>query len=175
MRVKEGATGSTVLDLQSAALNEGHLTIGLAPQGGADPTDGRIAIVGSGDANAFGECGTVPAFFERFGSRGVAVLERVLAELRAAGALAILDVKRGDIGSTADGYADAYLDPASPLAADAITVSPFLGFASVQPFVDAARTHDKGLFVLALACWPRLRAGSGAVLPPGLALSPFWQ
>lgn len=99
------------------------------------------------------------AFFERHGSRGVAVLERVLAEIRAAGALAILDVKRGDIGSTAEGYADAYLDPASPLAADAITVSPYLGFASVQPFVEAARTHDKGLFVLALTSNP----GAGQV------------
>jgi orotidine 5'-phosphate decarboxylase subfamily 2 len=99
------------------------------------------------------------AFFERHGSKGVAVLERVLAEIRAAGALAVLDVKRGDIGSTAEGYADAYLDPASPLAADAITVSPYLGFASVQPFVDAAARHDRGLFVLALTSNP----GAGQV------------
>src|SRR5438876_557854 len=56
------------------------------------------------------------AFFERFGSRGVAVLERVIAESRAAGALVLLDVKRGDIGSTSQAYADAYLDPTSPLA-----------------------------------------------------------
>jgi orotidine-5'-phosphate decarboxylase len=94
------------------------------------------------------------AFFERHGSRGIAVLERVLAESRAAGALVLLDVKRGDIGTTAQGYAEAYLDPASSLAADAITVSPFLGFGSVQPFVDAARAHDAGLFVLALTSNP---------------------
>jgi orotidine-5'-phosphate decarboxylase len=90
------------------------------------------------------------AFYERFGSRGVAVLERVVAESRAAGALVLLDVKRGDIGSTSEAYADAYLDPASPLASDAITVSPYLGFGSLDPFVDAARTHEAGLFVLAL-------------------------
>lgn len=90
------------------------------------------------------------AFFERFGSRGIAVLERVVAESRAAGALVLLDVKRGDIGSTSQAYADAYLDPASPLAADAITVSPFLGFGSLDPFVETARRHDAGLFVLAL-------------------------
>jgi orotidine-5'-phosphate decarboxylase len=90
------------------------------------------------------------AFFERFGSRGVAVLERVVAEARAAGALVLLDVKRGDIGSTSQAYADAYLDPASSLAVDAITVSPYLGFGSLDPFVDAARRHDAGLFVLAL-------------------------
>jgi orotidine-5'-phosphate decarboxylase len=90
------------------------------------------------------------AFYERFGSRGVAVLERVIAESRAAGALVLLDVKRGDIGSTSQAYADAYLDPASPLAADAVTASPYLGFGSLQPLVDTARKHDAGLFVLAL-------------------------
>jgi orotidine-5'-phosphate decarboxylase len=90
------------------------------------------------------------AFFERFGSRGVAVLERVIAQSRAAGALVLLDVKRGDIGSTSQAYADAYLDPASPLACDAITVSPFLGFGSLDPFIDTARRHDAGVFVLAL-------------------------
>jgi orotidine-5'-phosphate decarboxylase len=90
------------------------------------------------------------AFYERFGSRGVAVLERVIAESRAAGALVLLDVKRGDIGSTSQAYADAYLDPASPLAADAITASPYLGFGSLDPMVEVARRHGGGLFVLAL-------------------------
>ncbi|WP_278255688.1 orotidine-5'-phosphate decarboxylase [Nocardioides convexus] len=89
------------------------------------------------------------AFYERFGSRGIAVLERVIADSRAAGALVLLDVKRGDIGSTSQAYADAYLDPSSPLASDAITVSPYLGFGSLLPFVDTARRHDAGLFVLA--------------------------
>ena len=90
------------------------------------------------------------AFYERFGSGGIAVLERVIAESRAAGALVLLDVKRGDIGSTSQAYADAYLDPASPLASDAITVSPFLGFGSLAPFVDTATRFDAGLFVLGL-------------------------
>ena len=90
------------------------------------------------------------AFYERCGSRGIAVLERVIAESRAAGALVLLDVKRGDIGSTSQAYADAYLDPASPLASDAITVSPFLGFGSLDPIIDTARRHDAGVFVLAL-------------------------
>jgi orotidine-5'-phosphate decarboxylase len=90
------------------------------------------------------------AFYERFGSRGIAVLERVLAESRAAGALTLLDVKRGDIGSTSQAYADAYLDRSSPLAADAVTVSPYLGFGSLDPFVETARVNDAGLFVLAL-------------------------
>jgi orotidine-5'-phosphate decarboxylase len=90
------------------------------------------------------------AFYERFGSRGVAVLERVIEASRAAGALVLLDVKRGDIGSTTQAYADAYLDPASPLAADAITASPYLGFGSLDPMLDTARKHDAGVFVLAL-------------------------
>ncbi len=90
------------------------------------------------------------AFYERFGSRGVAVLERVIATAREAGALVLLDVKRGDIGSTTQAYADAYLDPASPLASDAITASPYLGFGSLDPMVDTARRHAAGVFVLAL-------------------------
>lgn len=90
------------------------------------------------------------AFYERFGSRGVAVLERVIAESKAAGALVLLDIKRGDIGSTSQAYADAYLDPASPLGSDAVTVSPYLGFGSLTPFVETASKFDAGLFVLAL-------------------------
>ncbi|MDF1605627.1 orotidine-5'-phosphate decarboxylase [Nocardioides sp. YIM 152315] len=90
------------------------------------------------------------AFYERFGSRGIAVLERVIAESRSAGALVLLDVKRGDIGSTSQAYADAYLDQSSPLASDAITASPYLGFGSLDPMIDTARKHDAGVFVLAL-------------------------
>ncbi len=90
------------------------------------------------------------AFFERFGSRGIAVLEQTIADLRAAGALVLLDVKRGDIGSTSQAYADAYLDRSSPLAVDAITASPYLGFGSLTPMLDTARVNDAGVFVLAL-------------------------
>ena len=90
------------------------------------------------------------AFYERHGSRGIAVLERVIAASRDAGALVLLDVKRGDIGSTSQAYADAYLDPGSPLAADAVTASPFLGFGSLTPMLDSARKHGAGMFVLAL-------------------------
>jgi orotidine-5'-phosphate decarboxylase len=90
------------------------------------------------------------AFYERFGSRGVAVLETVVSRSREAGALVLLDVKRGDIGSTSQAYADAYLDPTSPLAADAVTANPFLGFDSLAPMVDTARRHHAGVFVLAL-------------------------
>lgn len=103
------------------------------------------------------------AFYERFGSRGIAVLERVVSESRAAGALVLLDVKRGDIGSTSQAYADAYLDPASPLACDAITISPYLGFGSLAPFLDTARRHDAGVFVLALTSNPEGPEVQGAL------------
>jgi orotidine-5'-phosphate decarboxylase len=94
------------------------------------------------------------AFFERHGSRGVAVLEKVVAAARDAGAIVVLDVKRGDIGSTAHAYADAYLDQASPLAADAITASPYLGFGSLEPLLETARANGAGVFVLALTSNP---------------------
>ncbi len=94
------------------------------------------------------------AFFERFGSRGVAVLEEVVTTAREAGALVLLDVKRGDIGSTVQAYADAYLDPASPLCADAVTASPYLGFGSLRPMLDVAATFGRGVFVLALTSNP---------------------
>jgi orotidine-5'-phosphate decarboxylase len=66
----------------------------------------------------------------------------------------LLDVKRGDIGSTSQAYADAYLDPSSPLAVDAITASPYLGFGSLTPMVETARKHGTGMFVLALTSNP---------------------
>lgn len=94
------------------------------------------------------------AFFEVFGSAGIAVLERTIAGAQRAGALVLLDVKRGDIGSTMDAYARAYLDPASPLAADAITISPFLGVGSLDPAFETARAHDRGAFVLAATSNP---------------------
>ncbi|MCC2308433.1 orotidine-5'-phosphate decarboxylase [Cellulomonas chengniuliangii] len=94
------------------------------------------------------------ALFERHGSAGVAVLEEVVAAGRATGTLVIVDAKRGDIGSTMAAYADAYLRDGSPLAGDALTVSPFLGFGSLEPAVEAARATGRGLFVLALTSNP---------------------
>ncbi|MGW7432557.1 orotidine-5'-phosphate decarboxylase [Streptomyces sp. NPDC054861] len=94
------------------------------------------------------------AFFERFGSRGIAVLERAVTELRAAGALVVMDAKRGDIGSTMAAYAETFLHKDSPLFSDALTVSPYLGYGSLRPAVDLARENGAGLFVLALTSNP---------------------
>lgn len=110
------------------------------------------------------------AFFERHGSAGIAVLERTIAAANSAGALVLLDVKRGDIGSTAKAYADAYLDPASSLAADAVTVNPYLGVGALDPIIEAALLHGAGVFVLALTsnpegrCLQSARAASGVTV-----------
>ncbi|MDG4758682.1 orotidine-5'-phosphate decarboxylase [Micromonospora sp. WMMD710] len=94
------------------------------------------------------------AFFERFGSRGVAILESTIRQLRDAGSLVLLDVKRGDIGSTVRAYASAYLDPSSPLYVDAVTASPYLGVGSLAPMFELAAEHGGGVFVLALTSNP---------------------
>jgi orotidine-5'-phosphate decarboxylase len=94
------------------------------------------------------------AFFEAYGSRGVAVLERVIAGARSAGALVIVDAKRGDIGSTMAAYAQAYLGEDGPLAGDAVTISPYLGFGSLQPAIDLAEQTARGVFVLTLTSNP---------------------
>jgi len=94
------------------------------------------------------------AFFERFGSRGIGVLESIIRQSREAGALVLLDVKRGDIGSTMAAYANAFLNPSSSLCADAITVSPYLGVGALRPAFDMAAAHGGGVFVLALTSNP---------------------
>ncbi|MFI6281035.1 orotidine-5'-phosphate decarboxylase [Streptomyces sp. NPDC050988] len=110
------------------------------------------------------------AFFERFGSRGVAVLEKSVEEARAAGALVVMDAKRGDIGSTMAAYASAFLEKGSPLFSDALTVSPYLGYGSLKPAVDLARESGSGLFVLALTSNPEGGEVQHAVRPEDTAL-----
>jgi len=98
------------------------------------------------------------AFFERFGSAGFAALEEVLAAARAAGLVVIADAKRGDIGSTMHGYASAWLSAGSPLEADALTVSPYLGGESLRATAETAVRAGKGLFVLAATSNPEAHA-----------------
>ena len=94
------------------------------------------------------------ALYERHGSAGLAVLEEVLATARDEGVLTIADAKRGDIGSTMAAYADAWLSDGSALAADSVTLSPYLGFESLRPALDLAAEHGRGVFVLALTSNP---------------------
>jgi orotidine-5'-phosphate decarboxylase len=163
--------------LDTAMRERGRLCVGIDPHasllrawGLSDDVAGLETFARTVVEAVAPEVGVVKpqsAFFERFGSRGVAVLERVIADTRAAGALVLLDVKRGDIGSTSQAYADAYLDPASPLASDAITASPFLGFGSLDPMIDTARRHGAGVFVLALTSNPEGREVQHAATPTG--------
>lgn len=94
------------------------------------------------------------ALYERHGSKGMAALERTLAAAAGAGVLSIADAKRGDIGSTMAAYADAWLRDGSSLAADSVTLSPYLGFESLRPALDLAAEHGRGVFVLALTSNP---------------------
>jgi orotidine-5'-phosphate decarboxylase len=145
--------------LRAAMDDRGPLCAGIDPHaallsawGLPDTAEGlRSFALGAAEALAPVVAAVKPqsAFFERFGSAGIAVLEETVRICREAGAQVVLDVKRGDIGSTAQGYADAYLDQAAPLAVDAITASPYLGFGSLAPMIDTARKHDAGIFVLA--------------------------
>jgi orotidine-5'-phosphate decarboxylase len=88
------------------------------------------------------------AFFEQLGWRGMRMLERVVLRAREMGFVVLLDAKRGDIGSTAEGYALAYLDCDSPTPADAITLNAYLGLDTLAPFVSRAERRGRGLFVL---------------------------
>ena len=88
------------------------------------------------------------AFFEQLGWRGIQVLESLCAKARSQGLQVILDAKRGDIGSTAEGYAGAYLARDAVLPADALTVNPYLGFDTIEPFARTAGDAGRGLFVL---------------------------
>ncbi|MEH0110851.1 orotidine-5'-phosphate decarboxylase [Tersicoccus sp. MR15.9] len=106
---------------------------------------------------AAGRCAAIKpqvALFERHGSAGLAALERLLAAAADAGVLTIADAKRGDIGSTMAAYAQAWLADGSPLAADAVTLSPYLGFESLRPALDLAAVTGRGVFVLALTSNP---------------------
>ena len=135
----------------------GPLCIGL------DPHEGRIpALFGAGLAGieaffeavlhrARGTCGIIKpqiAFFERHGPDGLAVLARLCAKAKALGYLVLLDAKRGDIGSTASAYAHAYLGPEAWLECDAITVNPYMGMDTLEPFLNTAGDHGKGVVVL---------------------------
>jgi orotidine-5'-phosphate decarboxylase len=111
------------------------------------------------------------AFFEALGADGIGALEDACAYARAAGLLVIADAKRGDVGSTARAYAAAFLDGNPPLA-DALTVSPYLGRDSIEPFLLACRREGAGVFCLVKTS----NAGGAAV--QDLVLSdgrPLWH
>lgn len=145
--------------LEAVTAERGRMCVGIDPMPsvlaawGLDPTVSGLEKCARGIVAELGTLVAVfkpqSAFFEAFGSAGVAVLERVLEDIRQAGALSLLDAKRGDIGSSMSGYATAYLDDDSLLRADAITVSPYLGVGSLMPAIEKAVAVGRGIYVLA--------------------------
>jgi len=120
-----------------------------------------------------GEVGVVKpqvAFFERHGAAGMAELERLVAQARAAGLLVINDAKRGDIDTTAQAYADAWLGDASPLAADAVTVHAYLDVGALQPMVRLAARTGRGVFVVVRSSKPEGRGLQQAVTAEGASV-----
>ncbi|MDL4819020.1 orotidine-5'-phosphate decarboxylase [Actinomadura opuntiae] len=159
----------------------GPLCVGIDPSSelvegwGLPDTPAGLERFCGGVLDAVGDVAAVvkpqSAFFERFGSKGIAVLEQVIGRAREMGAVVILDVKRGDVGSTTAAYAQAYLDRRSPLAADAVTASPYLGLGSLRPMIDTALENDAGVFVLARTSNPEGADVQLAVGPTGRSVA----
>ncbi|WP_458041579.1 MULTISPECIES: orotidine-5'-phosphate decarboxylase [Bacteria] len=171
------SAGPAFGDRVRAAFGEhGRLCVGIDPHEqlladwGLDVSADGVRTFGLRVVEAAeGHCGIVKpqvSFFERFGSAGFAALEDVLAAARAAGLLVIADAKRGDIGSTMDAYARAWLTPGSPLEADAVTLSPYLGGGSLEDTLRYAVAHGKGAFVLAATSNPEASGLQSARMMP---------
>ena len=128
------------LDPSSEVLGEWGL--GDSPDG----LDRFVDIVVEVASDAVGLVKPQSAFYERQGWRGIRSLTRLCAEARSARLLVILDAKRGDVGSTNDAYAEAYLGKDAPIEADALTVHPYLGLAAMGAFI--SRAHEAGSCLL---------------------------
>lgn len=150
--------------LQKAFDTGGHLCVGIDPHaylltewGLVDDAAGLrefgLRVVDAA-SNRVAIVKPQVAFFERHGSAGYAALEAVLGSARDAGLLVIADAKRGDIGSSFEAYAEAWLRPGSPLETDALTVSPYLGVNSIDAPRAIAEDAGKGLFILSATSNP---------------------
>ncbi|WP_414944329.1 orotidine-5'-phosphate decarboxylase [Amycolatopsis sp. cmx-11-32] len=163
--------------LARAIAEKGPLCAGIDPHPGLLQAWGLPADAGGLEKFALTAAETIApevavikpqsAFFEAYGPPGVAVLAKTMKVCREAGALVLLDVKRGDIGSTMAAYTAAFLPTGAELEADAITVSPYLGFGSLDFAVEVAQQQGKGLFVLARTSNPEARGLQNALLPNG--------
>jgi orotidine-5'-phosphate decarboxylase len=154
--------------VQSAVARTGPLCAGIDPSGQLlsqwglrDDAEGLRAFCRTCVEAFAGVVGVVKpqvAFFERHGSAGMAELERLVAEANSAGLVVIADAKRGDIDTTAEAYADAWLNPASPLAVDAVTAHAYLGLGALAPLVRLAGAHGRGVLVVARSSNPEGRS-----------------
>ena len=166
--------------MRAAVERHGPLCVGLDPSaevlsawGLGDTAEGLLTFCETCVEALAGVVGVVKpqsAFFERFGSAGVHALERTCVRAHEAGLLVLLDAKRGDIGSTSAAYADAYLRDDSPFACDALTISPYLGFESLRPLLDAAVASGRGVFVLASTSNPEAVELQAARMAGGMSV-----
>ncbi len=156
MRKNHGVVDSFASRFTAARSRFGALAWGLDPSGAildawgvGDTPDGLDRFADLALSAATGTVGLVKiqsAFYERHGWRGFRTLERLIGDARGSGLLVIVDAKRGDVGTTNDAYAEAFLGADAPLAADALTVHPYLGLGAMGAFV--ARAHDAGSCLL---------------------------
>lgn len=161
----------------AAVATTGPLCAGIDPNRqlladwGLDDTPAGLRTFGLRCVEAFASVVPVVkpqvAFFERMGAAGLAVLEEVLGACRDAGLLVIADAKRGDIGSTMAAYASAWLDPASPLVADAVTAMPYMGIGALRPALDLAASGGRGVIVVTRSSNPEGRSLQTAVTASG--------
>ncbi len=143
--------------LTRAIRKFGPLCVGLDPHPDLIPDFFGEGLVGIGNffaqilQSTHGKVGVVKpqiALFERYGPDGLAILADICKQAKASGQLVLLDAKRGDIGSTAAGYAEAYLGPDAWLDVDAITLNPYMGTETLEPFFEMASDQNKGVIVL---------------------------
>jgi orotidine-5'-phosphate decarboxylase len=136
----------------------------------ADGLDRFADVVLTAAAGLVGLVKPQSAFFERHGARGIATLQRLIESARGAGLLVVLDVKRGDVGSTNDAYAEAYLGKGAPLAADAITVHPYLGFGAMGAFIARAAESGSCLLIVTRSSNPDGRVIQAAETTDGVSV-----
>ena len=145
--------------LIAAVREHGPLCVGIDPHAGRIPDlfGGDTAEGVSNWAEAIIDCvkgraGVIKpqiGLFERLGPEGFTALQNTLHHARDAGLIVLADAKRGDIGSTAEGYASAYLSEDAPFPSDAVTVNPYMGLDTLEPFIRTAEANAKGVIVLA--------------------------
>jgi len=157
--VSPGPAPAPFADRALAALQQhGPLVFGLDPSGDllvewglGDTADGLerfVDIVVEASVGTVGVVKPQAAFYERHGWRGIRSLARLIDDCRSAGVLVLLDAKRGDVGSTNEAYAEAYLGPEAAIPVDAMTITPYLGLAAMQPILDRAVANGAGIFVV---------------------------
>jgi len=171
--------------LETTFNNYGQLCVGIDPHaslleewGLDDSVSGLESFANKALDAAIGRVGIIKpqvSFFERHGSKGFAVLEKLAERVTQTDALLIMDAKRGDIGTTMNAYFDAWLGQNAPFTCDALTVSPYLGFGSLEETLSGALERGKGVFVLAATSNPEGASLQRATVGDQTIAKQIWQ